>query len=125
MRFQSITPLPTSVISFIESPKSCSPAAVTEGTLVTSFTCTSGKRPDRKSTRLNSSHGSISYAVFCLKEKGLLGAENVVHSDQVLLEIALGSIEVVVQRVLSVADVANAAGLDNVQMTIIEWLVRR
>src|SRR5207245_8262352 len=23
--------------------------------------------PDRKSTRLNSSHGSISYAVFCLK----------------------------------------------------------
>src|SRR5207245_10888689 len=24
---------------------------------------------DRKSTRLNSSHGSISYAVFCLKEK--------------------------------------------------------
>src|SRR5207245_4127525 len=29
------------------------------------------KRPgrDRKSTRLNSSHGSISYAVFCLKKK--------------------------------------------------------
>src|SRR5207245_9680240 len=31
------------------------PAAVGEG--------------DRKSTRLNSSHGSISYAVFCLKKK--------------------------------------------------------
>src|ERR1041385_9408774 len=29
-----------------------------------------GKRPrDRKSTRLNSSHGYISYAVFCLKKK--------------------------------------------------------
>src|SRR5699024_11588640 len=31
-----------------------------------------GKRPtvrDRKSTRLNSSHVSISYAVFCLKKK--------------------------------------------------------
>src|SRR5438128_9457933 len=27
------------------------------------------RRPDRKSTRLNSSHGSISYAVFCLKKK--------------------------------------------------------
>src|SRR2546429_7136654 len=27
------------------------------------------KRPDRKSTRLNSSHGYISYAVFCLKKK--------------------------------------------------------
>src|SRR5207249_7071979 len=28
-----------------------------------------GKRTDRKSTRLNSSHVSISYAVFCLKKK--------------------------------------------------------
>src|SRR5205809_6221606 len=27
------------------------------------------KDPDRKSTRLNSSHGYISYAVFCLKKK--------------------------------------------------------
>src|SRR3712207_7563215 len=28
-----------------------------------------GKRADRKSTRLNSSHANISYAVFCLKKK--------------------------------------------------------
>src|SRR2546429_3655086 len=28
-----------------------------------------GGRRDRKSTRLNSSHGYISYAVFCLKKK--------------------------------------------------------
>src|SRR2546421_6812043 len=28
-----------------------------------------GKRLDRKSTRLNSSHDQISYAVFCLKKK--------------------------------------------------------
>src|SRR5688500_19311713 len=28
-----------------------------------------GHRPDRKSTRLNSSHLVISYAVFCLKKK--------------------------------------------------------
>src|SRR6516164_5062717 len=28
-----------------------------------------GKNADRKSTRLNSSHSSISYAVFCLKKK--------------------------------------------------------
>ena len=27
---------------------------------------------DRKSTRLNSSHGSISYAVFCLKKKNIV-----------------------------------------------------
>src|SRR5438309_2404659 len=30
---------------------------------------TGGGRQDRKSTRLNSSHSSISYAVFCLKKK--------------------------------------------------------
>src|SRR5947209_17291840 len=29
------------------------------------------KKIDRKSTRLNSSHASISYAVFCLKKKSL------------------------------------------------------
>src|SRR5690348_17794715 len=29
-------------------------------------------RPDRKSTRLNSSHPSISYAVFCLKKKKIV-----------------------------------------------------
>src|SRR3712207_8445536 len=28
-----------------------------------------GHTPDRKSTRLNSSHANISYAVFCLKKK--------------------------------------------------------
>src|SRR3712207_6910539 len=30
-----------------------------------------GLPPDRKSTRLNSSHANISYAVFCLKKKFL------------------------------------------------------
>src|SRR3712207_8153852 len=29
-------------------------------------------RPDRKSTRLNSSHANISYAVFCLKKKKII-----------------------------------------------------
>src|SRR5438874_5262540 len=32
-----------------------------------------GRRADRKSTRLNSSHVEISYAVFCLKKKILMG----------------------------------------------------
>src|SRR6266542_5656598 len=32
-----------------------------------------GPAPDRKSTRLNSSHGSISYAAFCLKKKTVYG----------------------------------------------------
>src|SRR5262245_62959299 len=32
-------------------------------------------RPDRKSTRLNSSHLGISYAVFCLKKKNIKPAQ--------------------------------------------------
>src|SRR3712207_8080133 len=32
-------------------------------------------RVDRKSTRLNSSHANISYAVFCLKKKTIIYAE--------------------------------------------------
>src|SRR5438128_6660962 len=31
---------------------------------------------DRKSTRLNSSHGSISYAVFCLKKKKIINKDD-------------------------------------------------
>src|SRR5256884_5144916 len=43
-------------------------------------------RRDRKSTRLNSSHGYISYAVFCLKKKkmhvvGRATAQLVVHLE--------------------------------------------
>src|SRR2546422_4975819 len=34
---------------------------------------------DRKSTRLNSSHGYISYAVFCLKKKKLSGQQTEKH----------------------------------------------
>src|SRR2546429_6125505 len=47
------------------------PAGAARSNPVPSFP-PSGKRPlvqDRKSTRLNSSHGYISYAVFCLKKK--------------------------------------------------------
>src|SRR6266542_4741359 len=42
------------------------------GTAASASTASSGRGwapRDRKSTRLNSSHGSISYAVFCLKKK--------------------------------------------------------
>src|SRR2546430_7446047 len=35
---------------------------------------------DRKSTRLNSSHSQISYAVFCLKKKKLTNLDNAVSS---------------------------------------------
>src|SRR2546427_3405787 len=35
---------------------------------------------DRKSTRLNSSHSQISYAVFCLKKKTNKKSDNVINS---------------------------------------------
>src|SRR5437773_3361115 len=41
--------------------------AAVQGSIEGSELC--GRRPDRKSTRLNSSHITISYAVFCLKKK--------------------------------------------------------
>src|SRR2546429_5360789 len=37
--------------------------------LIRTQSCQYEKEGDRKSTRLNSSHGYISYAVFCLKKK--------------------------------------------------------
>src|SRR5208282_3960524 len=39
---------------------------------ISGFSVPGGRLRDRKSTRLNSSHGSISYAVFCLKKKKML-----------------------------------------------------
>src|SRR4051794_41549463 len=36
---------------------------------------------DRKSTRLNSSHPSISYAVFCLKKKNIGPSNTTTHTD--------------------------------------------
>src|SRR2546422_6682178 len=44
--------------------------------------------PDRKSTRLNSSHGYISYAVFCLKKK----KNAVQHVDHPYLDKEIGHI---------------------------------
>src|SRR2546429_282908 len=42
---------------------------------------TGGGHEDRKSTRLNSSHGYISYAVFCLKKKtSVIGFQTVALS---------------------------------------------
>src|ERR1039458_6390610 len=47
--------------------------------------------PDRKSTRLNSSHLGISYAVFCLKKKTILGwaLRRQRHDHSLLLRPAL------------------------------------
>src|SRR5438874_10530847 len=64
---------PTS--SFVESLTTRSPASSDRALvrLSSSMFCSphhsSGLKRDRKSTRLNSSHVEISYAVFCLKKK--------------------------------------------------------
>src|SRR5258708_10872594 len=50
---------------------------------VGSHTCASATLPDRKSTRLNSSHQIISYAVFCLKKK-----KKIIVYDRRMLEDA-------------------------------------
>src|SRR2546422_2259473 len=44
---------------------------------------TSNTAKDRKSTRLNSSHGYISYAVFCLKKKK---TDKKINSHQILVD---------------------------------------
>src|SRR2546429_2891133 len=41
---------------------------------------------DRKSTRLNSSHGYISYAVFCLKKKNKLRHWIIIHASTCLTD---------------------------------------
>src|SRR2546430_10234851 len=45
------------------------------------FNCKS----DRKSTRLNSSHSQISYAVFCLKKKKQINYSVLMHRDRHLI----------------------------------------
>src|SRR5256885_11468900 len=44
------------------------------------------QRPDRKSTRLNSSHLVISYAVFCLKKKKILTFYSLIEKRQRLIQ---------------------------------------
>src|SRR2546430_4300304 len=46
---------------------------------------------DRKSTRLNSSHSQISYAVFCLKKKKKTAESSVSGSDSNIPPASLGS----------------------------------
>src|SRR5205085_10164539 len=57
--------LPISMLSQMRSIRSGSRPVSSEASLSVKWTSS----PDRKSTRLNSSHSQISYAVFCLKKK--------------------------------------------------------
>src|SRR2546429_5366927 len=58
--------------------------------------CLPSSSTDRKSTRLNSSHGYISYAVFCLKKK--IRIEHVVDMVH-LLELFVGDVSLCDQEV--------------------------
>src|SRR5690349_23923763 len=54
-----------------EDRENCAAIPGTETDATSGSSSTSPSRSDRKSTRLNSSHVEISYAVFCLKKKTL------------------------------------------------------
>src|SRR3712207_8376194 len=49
----------------------------------------SGVIADRKSTRLNSSHANISYAVFCLKKKKIINRLHFLAISQISVFFAL------------------------------------
>src|SRR3712207_8074472 len=46
-----------------------------------------GAARDRKSTRLNSSHANISYAVFCLKKKNIPAADHTPTTNYISLHV--------------------------------------
>src|SRR5438477_1480548 len=56
-------------ISSMRIEKICASSILATSSTASPFTRSRTPRGDRKSTRLNSSHMSISYAVFCLKKK--------------------------------------------------------
>src|SRR5690625_6641855 len=59
-----------------EIPLDDSVLYIDHGDVLTSAGTASGLDADRKSTRLNSSHVAISYAVFCLKKKRIRRSED-------------------------------------------------
>src|SRR5258707_7740577 len=62
----------TTATSSATSRAGCSARPVSRG----------ARSTDRKSTRLNSSHANISYAVFCLKKKKKNNLENDIRGDK-------------------------------------------
>src|SRR2546430_12985623 len=71
-----------------------SPAAATTS-------LSNSRRPgDRKSTRLNSSHSQISYAVFCLKKKKLNVLVQYTHSERSALTQSPRGFSILLQYIL-------------------------
>src|SRR5258708_24970346 len=57
------------VVSQPQTPSTSMPSAKSAATSLLDINSATKDQRDRKSTRLNSSHQIISYAVFCLKKK--------------------------------------------------------
>src|SRR5207244_11772311 len=87
LRFLHLSVLPRALHSFPTRRSSDLPCmastcccATTTSTRIAAPSSTTaqrcGSRSDRKSTRLNSSHQIISYAVFCLKKKNMIENNN-------------------------------------------------
>src|SRR2546422_6058080 len=68
-RTRATLPLPSQITRSLHAHVRCAGAALSRfaESLPHHHACKTAQ--DRKSTRLNSSHGYISYAVFCLKKK--------------------------------------------------------
>src|SRR3712207_8539830 len=62
--------------------------AIVHGLATTARVITSA---DRKSTRLNSSHANISYAVFCLKKKKNLQNNIILYNNTELLSLTIST----------------------------------
>src|SRR3712207_7430445 len=71
-------------------------AASSSARLVTDFD------PDRKSTRLNSSHANISYAVFCLKKKKItVQVHKYITDINHKLEVSIAALQAISSQVLN------------------------
>src|SRR5438445_8303194 len=64
----TLFPYTTLFRSLVDAPGAFTVNGLSNDALLSSFPASKLER-DRKSTRLNSSHANISYAVFCLKKK--------------------------------------------------------
>src|SRR3712207_8417192 len=73
-KFPSLVPFHNFTALTVTGRRHASSLVLEQGISVRHFRVSSSSQPDRKSTRLNSSHANISYAVFCLKKNKIYKA---------------------------------------------------
>src|SRR2546428_10111557 len=79
--FRSSLPERAALARHLAGCRHCAEARVSHLELRVAFARSAGE--DRKSTRLNSSHDQISYAVFCLKKKKKISLISVITAPTV------------------------------------------